>query len=215
MIGNRCSWHQGKQVKLRATVLRVIENLVRRAGTDVISEFLQVVHVKVGHAPRPDFTRRAQPFKGRHSFGQRNAAAPVQEVEVDHVRTQPAQAALTGGRQPLSAGVVRVDFAHHEHTLTLTHDGLADDFLGTAISVHLRRVDECHPQIDAQSQRGNFFLGRVSAFAHLPGALSEHGHRRSVWQRDRFHKHVAESFRRQDCVGSMVFRSDVDAYAYL
>ena len=115
---------------------------------------------------------------------------------------QSAQAAFTVGRQPFSAGVVRVHLGHQKHPLALTDDGLADHFFSPAIAVHFRRVDERHAQVDAKAQRGNLFFGPAFTFAHLPGALSEHGHGCSVWQGDRFHGCDAESANTQRCAVS-------------
>src|SRR5262249_34076240 len=57
-------------------------------------------------------------------------------------------------------------------------------FLRAAIAVHLGGVDERHPQIQSDRQRGGFLRGALRVLAHLPGAEAERRHARPIPERD-------------------------------
>ncbi|MNN98173.1 hypothetical protein D3C81_2175000 [compost metagenome] len=84
----------------------------------------------------------------------------MQQIQIDVIGAQPAQAALASLGNALAAGVVRVHLADHEDVVALAGDGIADHFLGTAFGVHFGGVDQGHAQFDAQAQCRDFL--RVS-----------------------------------------------------
>ncbi|MNS88078.1 hypothetical protein D3C72_1220400 [compost metagenome] len=114
---------------------------------------------------------------------QRVVAAPVQQVQVDALQPQPRQAALAGLARAAAAGVVRVDLADDEEVFALhiaraqrLGHGLADHGLGTALAVHLGRVDQAVAQADGLAHRGHLGRAAGGVFAHAPGAETENRH---------------------------------------
>ena len=102
---------------------------------------------------------------------------PVQQVEVEAVGAQPAQARL-------QAAIVARRVACDGSTLLTrkTHPAvrrrLADEFLGRAVAVHLGGIDQRHPQLDPELQRLDLVLGtRMVPLRQVPGALPEDGNR--------------------------------------
>ena len=103
----------------------------------------------------------AQPLEGVDGFAERDAPAPMQEIEVEPIRTEPLEAALAGRDRVLSAGVVRIHLAYYKEIVTPAGHRLRHDFLGAAVAVHLGRVDERHPELESQRKRCAFPPRRV------------------------------------------------------
>ncbi|MNP32006.1 hypothetical protein D3C76_1251590 [compost metagenome] len=100
----------------------------------------------------------------------------MQQVQIDSLGFQPPQAALARLGNALAAGVVRVDLADEKDPVALAGDGITHHDLGAAFGVHFCGVDQGHAQVDAQAQGGDFLFMSGGVFAHLPGALADHGH---------------------------------------
>ncbi len=82
------------QVVFRATPGKVVEDLVGlTACAAARDEFLHVVGVEIADAPAQDLARRDQPLHGLDRLGERNIAAPVQEIQVEPVGAQPSRLA--------------------------------------------------------------------------------------------------------------------------
>ena len=94
----------------------------------------------------------------------------MQEVEVEAVGPEPAQAALAGLDHALAAGVVRIDLADQEHALPEVPERFADELLGPALAVHLGGIDEGHPELDPEPQRRDLppRRPRSSPMRHVP-----------------------------------------------
>jgi hypothetical protein len=62
---------------------------------------------------------------------------------------------------------------HQEYAIALASDRAADEFLGMAVAVYFRSVDDRHAKRNAGAQR--FFLGGwwTPSFAEMPGALTQ------------------------------------------
>ena len=74
----------------------------------------------------------------------------MQEVQVDPVGFETAQAALAGQDGAVAGSVVRVNLADQEHLVTASPNCLADEFLGEALSIHFSGVNECCTEIKAE-----------------------------------------------------------------
>jgi hypothetical protein len=74
---------------------------------------------------------------------------------------------------------VRIDLAHDVGPRRPASDRLADDLLGAAFAVHLRRVDHRIAEIEPVFQRLELLAAPPRAFAHAPGAEAEHRHCRA------------------------------------
>ena len=171
---------EGQQVEFHPAMLQAVEHLVRRTVRQRGAEFLEVVHIAVGHAPVADLARAPQRLEGFHGLRQGHRPAPVQQIEVDGLDPHPLQAALAGGDGTAARCVVRIDLGDDEHAVPSPGDGIADHLLGAAFGVHLGGVDQRHAEVEAEPQR--LRLGRpvAGALAHLPGALAEGGNGRAV-----------------------------------
>ncbi len=160
------------QVELDAALLRVVEHLI--SGTTRVVKFDHVRHVKVGNTPGTDFARFTQTLECLDRLGQRVLTGPVQQVQIDVVGVHAPQAGLACGRNTGVAGVVRVDLADHEYLVPLSGNGLPDNFLGSAIGVHLGGVDQGQALFDTEAQAGDFCRALMPFFTHVPGALTQH-----------------------------------------
>jgi hypothetical protein len=80
----------------------------------------------------------------------------MQQVEIEMISAETAEARLTSPRDAVSPHMIGRYFGDQEYAVALTGNHAADQFLGAAVAVHLRRVDQRHPERKAGAQR--FFL---------------------------------------------------------
>ncbi len=179
-----------QKIELDPARLEIVKNLVRCAAGLV--EFVEIGHVEVGNSPAADLAFGAKFFEGLDGFFQRRAAAPMQQIKIDHVRPQSTQAARAGFRQIRAAGVMRINFGHEKDVLAPARDRLPHHFLGRALSVHLRRIDQRHPELDSEPQGGHFLHTIPFALAHFPRPLPEGGHGCLIGQRNGLHHSIFE-----------------------
>ena len=66
-----------------------------------------------------------------------------------------------------------------DHVTFLARGPFEHEALGGAVAVHLRGVDQRHPEIDTELQGRDFLRPPAWPVAELPGALSEHRHGRA------------------------------------
>jgi hypothetical protein len=66
----------------------------------------------------------------------------VQQIQIDPVRLEAAQAALAGSDGALAGRIMRIDLAHQEHFIASAFDCLGDEFLGEALAIHFGGIDE-------------------------------------------------------------------------
>jgi hypothetical protein len=85
---------------------------------------------------------------------------------------QPPETAPAGGDRTPLRGVLGQNLADKKHLITSAADGLANQFLRTAIGIHFRRVDQGHAQIQAEAQGGDFLLPASRAFGEVPSTLA-------------------------------------------
>ncbi len=97
----------------------------------------------------------------------------MQQVKVEIVSPKAGKACLTGSLNSVPCHMSRPDFRHQEYAFTLTRNDVADQFLRIAVSVNLRRINQCHAQRDALAQC--FFLDRfrISSLAQTCRTLTE------------------------------------------
>jgi len=100
----------------------------------------------------------------------------MEQIEIEPIRVEPPQAGLAGLDRSVPRRMVRQHFADEEDVRAAAGDGIADDLLGAAAPVHLCRVDERHPDLDAEAKRGKFAGAATAVFAHAPRTLTEHRH---------------------------------------
>jgi hypothetical protein len=163
---------QERPVRLPAR--EVVEDLVRRRpGATRRAELVHVVDVEIADAPARDLPGRDQPHHLLDDLGERRAPAPVQQVEIEAVGAEAAEAAFARLRRSAPRRVLRIDLAHQEDVVAPSADGFADDLLGPTLPVHLRGVDEREAEIETEPERRH--LGRAfgGPLAHAPGSESE------------------------------------------
>ena len=120
-----------------------------------------------------DLAGARQRLEARDRLGKRDAARPMQEVEVEPVGPEPAQAALAGLDDALAARVVGIDLADEEDLSRQVPNRLADELLGPALAVHLGGVDQGHAELDAEPERRDLLRSAAAVLPHAPGALAE------------------------------------------
>ena len=135
-----------EEVELGPAASDVVEHLVGRAAGPV--EVGHVVNVEVADSPRPVLPgchERLHPLDG---LGQGNAAAPVEEVEVEAIGLEPAKAALAGPGEPIATGFVRIDLADEDDPIPEAGEGVAEKGLGRAVAAYFSGVDQDEPEVD-------------------------------------------------------------------
>src|SRR5690348_13594071 len=123
-----------------------------------------------------------------HRLMQRYAATPMQEIKVNAVGAEPLQAALARGRDAGSRRIRRQNLADDENPVALAGDGLTDQFLGAAVTVHFGGIDERHAEIDAALEGGDGLRLVPAALAHHPRAEAERGNPLAAGQRHASHR---------------------------
>ena len=136
-----------------AALGQVVEHLVRCAVTPVRKreQLFHVVDVEIGDAPANDLAVTPQPLECIHRFRKRYAAAPMQQIQVQPVGRETLQAALARRSHAATPGIVRINLADQKHVVAPADGRLRDPHLGTAVSIHLRGIDERHPEIETRA----------------------------------------------------------------
>ena len=116
---------------------------------------------------------------------ERHAASPVEQIQVEAVGLQPAQARLAGGNRAAPGGVLGQHLADKEDLAAAIGKRFGDELFSCAISVHFRRVDDRHPEVDGHLQGRNLVGARLPPVAHIPRADPERRDGFSVWERNR------------------------------
>lgn len=101
----------------------------------------------------------------------------MQQIKVDTIGVHPLQAALASLDRALAAGIMGIDLADQEHLVTPSLDGPADDFLRTAVGIHLGGIEQRHAEIETGLQAGDLVLGAGGILSHIPCALAERRNR--------------------------------------
>ena len=98
---------------------------------------------------------------------------PVQQVEIEMISAETGEARLASARDAVSRHMIGPHLGDQEYAVALTGNHAADQFLGAAVAVYLRRVDQRHPERKACAQR--FFLNgfRMSSLRETCRALAE------------------------------------------
>ena len=107
----------------------------------------------------------------------------MQQVQIEPVGLEPLQAALASVDDAVARGVVRQHLADDEQLVALPCRGFPDNLLGAAAAIHLGRVDQGHPELDAELQRRGLLSAAAAVLAHMPGALPEGRHALAVRKR--------------------------------
>src|SRR5438270_13930954 len=168
--------HPPQKIPLDAAPLEVVEHLV---GHDALEtafqprELLHVVDVEVADSRLADLLRFEQVSESGERLLERRVAAPVKEVEVDLLDIEPAESSIASRGHAVRRGVLWIELRHDEHLVATTRDRFTDNPLGAAIGVHLRGVDQRHPEVDPGPQRRDLALALARVFAHTPRPLAE------------------------------------------
>jgi hypothetical protein len=134
-----------------------------------------------GSAPVAYPAAPLQCLEAAQGLGQRDAAAPVQQVQVDLLQPQGAQAALAGGQHPVGVGVLRQHLADDE-TLLARHAGaqrtvqrLAEHGFRAALAIHLGGVEDAVADLQRQPQGAHLGRAPSGLFAEAAGAQAQRG----------------------------------------
>ena len=136
--------------------------------------FLEFVNVEVAHPPEARFAVPHELGERADRLFQRVAARPMQEIDVEVIRTEPPQTRLTRAQDPLVRGVLREHFGDEEDLTATSGDRLAHEFLDPAGSVHLGRIDVRHPGVEPRAEGADRLAASVSL--HVPRTLADHGY---------------------------------------
>ena len=105
--------------------------------------------VEIGDAPAHDLAVATQPLERVDRFGERNAAAPVQQIEIEAIGARAAAGCARRRRSrccaPALCGYTLLTTKTSSRRPAIAR---ADDLLGAAVAVHLGRVDERHAEVE-------------------------------------------------------------------
>ncbi len=166
-------------VRLDGLLPEMVEQLIAgdRLAVEDGARFFEVVDVEIAHPERADLPVGDELLERGHRLAQRYAAAPVQHVEVEVVRTEPFERRLARANRPLERRVRRQHFARDEELFARqTADHLTDQPFGGTVAVHLRRVDVHHAELDPAPQRALRLFRRAAAHGDVPGPLADDRH---------------------------------------
>jgi hypothetical protein len=98
----------------------------------------------------------------------------VQEIHIQIVGLQPAQAVFTGAAHRRAAGMPGIDFGDQHHPVAQAADRLAHHLLRPAVGIHFRRIDHRQSMVDARAQCSHFLLTlrRVSPIYQVPSPMA-------------------------------------------
>src|SRR5262249_34528607 len=143
------------QLALDAPAHEIVEDLVGGGGRAAGQrpQLLHVGGIEIADAVVADLAGLLEGNEALDPFRPPRATPPVRQIEMDGVGAERLEAALAGGGDAAARGVVRIDFADDEGLVAAAGEGLADQLLDGALAVHLGRIDERQPEIEAEPQR--------------------------------------------------------------
>jgi hypothetical protein len=163
----------GQHLVLDATLGGVVEDLIAgdapRAGES--AGVIEPLGVEVGEAPPADRAVLRQLLEGGDGVVERMRAGPVEQVEIDLIGAEAAQAPFAGDDGAAPGGVLGEHLADQEDLVAPAGDGLADQLLDRARAVHLRGVEERHPGVEAGAEGAHCLVARIAL--HVPSPLPE------------------------------------------
>ena len=174
----------GQQIELRPARAQRVVHLVGRAGRAAghRRQLTQIGDIEVAHAPLADQAAPLQLLEATHGLGQRRVATPVQQVQVDVLQRQAAQAALAGRHHGGLARVLRQHLADDEQIVPRqvprplaqrATERLAEHGFSAAVAVHLGRVDDAVAHVQRQAQGADLGGGARGLLAEAPGAQAQ------------------------------------------
>ncbi|MNC29795.1 hypothetical protein D3C75_780590 [compost metagenome] len=88
----------------------MVEDLVHSTAVPAgnSQQLLHILRIQVGYAPTGDFTGGYQLFHPRNRLFQRNFSPPVQEIQIQMIRSQTLQTLFTAAGDPVQTGIMRV-----------------------------------------------------------------------------------------------------------
>src|SRR6516164_8194675 len=104
----------------------------------------------------------------------------MQQVEIEMISAETAEARVASLRDAVSHNVIGPHFGDQEYAVALTGNHASDQFLGSAVAVYLRRVDQCHPERKAGAQRFLLSGVRTSPLGETCRALAERRNNSSI-----------------------------------
>src|SRR5262249_2694124 len=98
-----------------------------------------------------------------------------QQIEIEMIDAEAREARLASMGDAISGDVFGLHLGNQIYAITLAGDDMTEEFLGQAISVVARRIDQRHTEKNARTHRLCFNSVRVPALSEMPGALTERG----------------------------------------
>jgi hypothetical protein len=166
-------------VLLDGAFAQIVEHLVARdrLAFEGRLRLLEVGDVEVAHAERADLAVGDELLQRAHRLAQRHAAAPVEQIAIQVARPEPLERRFAGALRVLITGVRRQDLRDDEQLLARQPaNRLADQPFRAAVTVHLRRIDVYHAELDAAAQRALCLVGTLAAQRDVPRALTRDRH---------------------------------------
>src|ERR1700704_4827161 len=104
----------------------------------------------------------------------------MQQIEIETVGAETSQARLASTRDARSGHLVGLHLGDEEYTVALTGNHATNQFLGAAVAVVSRRIDQRHAERNACAQRLFLDGWRMPFLTEVPAALTERRDGRAV-----------------------------------
>src|ERR1700739_4043287 len=145
-----------QQITLDVTVVETVRDLIGRTPRAVwnAEQIFHLAGVEVGYAPGANLSRRAQWLECRHDAGEFTAGnRPVQQIEIEVVGAETRETRRASPRDAIAGDLLGLDLRDQEHALALAGNRVTDEFLGAAVAVVSRRIDQRHAERNAGAHR--------------------------------------------------------------
>ena len=107
----------------------------------------------------------------------------MEQVQVQVIGAQPAQAVLQTAAQLSPAGMEGIHFGDEKQLFPVQPvDSLSHQLFRPALPIHLGRINQGHAELDAPPERIHFLSPGAEPLAQVPGALAQSGHLSAVLQ---------------------------------
>jgi hypothetical protein len=193
--GNSTSSSRSFGVRLRCAACQLwrrcsAETALGMATARRVEQVAHVVAIEIADAPVADQATLLQDLEAVDRVLQGDTGTPMQEVQIEVVQLQAAQARLACGDQAGRVGMLGQRLGHDEEVLACdavahgTSHGLADHGFRAAGAVHLGGIDDAIADLESQAKCGDFLHDAARRFAHAPGSQPQGRHILPVGQSD-------------------------------
>ena len=106
----------------------------------------------------------------------------MQQIEIQMFGAETSEARRAGTRDAIAGHLIALHLGDEEYAVALTGNDVTNEFLGAAVAVVSRRIDQRHAERDAGAQRLFLDSWRMPSLTEVPAALTERRDGGAVWK---------------------------------